>query len=187
MLPLPCGPHSGPGHPANPREDDLEGDQATVKVLFVCLGNICRSPLAEAVFRGLVRDAGLESRFNIDSAGTSGYHDGEGPDPRTIEVARRHGVRLESVSRRVTVRDLQRFDHILAMDDDNLAELNRLAAQAGVDARARLLREYDPEAAGDLEVPDPYFGGERGFERVQDIIERACGGLLEAIRKERGW
>jgi protein-tyrosine phosphatase len=168
-------------------EDDLEGAQTTVSVLFVCLGNICRSPLAEAVFRGLVREAGLESRFDIDSAGTSGYHDGESPDPRTIDVARRHGVTLESVSRRVTVRDLQRHDHVLAMDDDNLAELNRLAGQAGIDARPRLLREYDPEAAGDLEVPDPYYGGARGFERVQSIVERACEGLLEAIRKERGW
>jgi protein-tyrosine phosphatase len=168
-------------------EDDLEGDNATVSVLFVCLGNICRSPLAEGVFRGLVREAGLEDRFEVDSAGTSGYHDGECADPRTVDVARRRGIALESVSRRINVRDLHRFHYILAMDDDNLAELNRLADQADVDAPVRLLREYDPEAVGDLDVPDPYFGGARGFERVQDIVERSCIGLLQAIRDERGW
>jgi protein-tyrosine phosphatase len=134
-----------------------------------------------------VRDAGLADRFEIDSAGTSGYHDGEGPDPRTIEVARRRGVRLDSVSRRVTVEDLAHFDYVLAMDSDNLAELQRLARSAGKTPNLRLLREFDAEAAGDLEVPDPYFGGARGFEHVQDIVERSCVGLLDGIRSQRGW
>ena len=158
-----------------------------VSVLFVCLGNICRSPLAEGVFRGLAREAGLEDRFRVDSAGTSGYHDGEGPDPRTVKVARRRGITLDGVSRRVTVDDLERFDYILAMDEDNLTELRRLARSAGIEAPLRLLREFDPSTAGDLEVPDPYFGGARGFERVQEIVERSCEGLLAEIRRTRGW
>jgi protein-tyrosine phosphatase len=87
----------------------------------------------------------------------------------------------------VTVSDLKRFDRILAMDNDNIAELKRFAAQVGVDAPIRMLREFDVEAAGDLEVPDPYYGGGRGFERVQEIVERSCGGLLDEIRRERGW
>jgi len=158
-----------------------------ISVLFVCLGNICRSPLAEGVFRALVRDAGLEDRFEIDSAGTSGYHNGESPDPRTLEVARRRGVTLNGVSRRITVDDLRRFDHILAMDHDNLAELNRLAGRTGIEAQVRLLRQHDPESAGDLDVPDPYFGGPRGFETVQDIVERSCAALLDDVRSTTGW
>lgn len=168
-------------------EEELESENGRVSVLFVCLGNICRSPLAEGAFRGLVKEAGLEGRFEVDSAGTSGYHDGEGPDPRTVEVARRRGITLDGVSRRITAADLRRFDFILAMDGDNLSELERLAGRAGIDAPIRLLREYDPEADGDMEVPDPYFGGARGFERVQDIVERSCEALLAGIRRERGW
>lgn len=159
----------------------------SVSVLFVCLGNICRSPLAEGVFRALARDGGLDGRLEVDSAGTSGYHDGERPDPRTIEVARRRGIELNGVSRRVTEHDLRTFDHILAMDDDNLAELNRLAARHGIEREVRLLREFDAEADGDLVVPDPYFGGARGFENVQTIIERSCRGLLEELRRSNGW
>lgn len=157
-----------------------------MSVLFVCLGNICRSPLAEAVFRAQVRAAGLDDRFEVDSAGTSGYHDGESPDSRAVEVARRRGIRLDGTSRRVTVEDLRRFDHVLAMDDDNLAELRRLADRAGIDADIQLLREFDAEAGGDLSVPDPYFGGQHGFEHVQDIVERSCAALLDAIRSGRG-
>lgn len=123
----------------------------------------------------------------MDSAGTSGYHDGEGPDPRTIEVARSRGVRLNSVSRRITVDDLTHFDYILAMDNDNLAELQRLARSAGLNPNLRLLREFDAESAGDPEVPDPYFGGAHGFERVQDIVERSCAALLHEIRSRNGW
>jgi len=139
------------------------------------------------VFRALVRDAGLDGHLEIDSAGTSGYHDGESPDPRTLRVAGQRGVELNGVSRRVTEHDLRTFDHILAMDDDNLAELNRLSARLGIDREVRLLREFDPAADGDLTVPDPYFGGARGFENVQDIIERSCRGLLEELRRSNGW
>jgi protein-tyrosine phosphatase len=146
------------------------------------MGNICRSPLAASVFRALVREAGLEERFDIDSAGTSGYHIGEGPDPRTIRVAKRRGVVVDSAARRVSERDLRTFDYVIAMDLENVAKLRALAAKAGLEPNLVLLREFEPNAPAGAEVPDPYFSGTRGFEEVHDIIERACRGLLEHIR-----
>jgi len=157
-----------------------------VSVLFVCLGNICRSPLAEGVFRALVAESGLEASFVIDSAGTSGWHDGEPPDARATAVAKRRGVELGGTSRRVGGRDLRRFRHVIAMDGDNLGELRKLARRAAPDADIRLLREFDPRADGDRDVPDPYFGGEAGFENVHEIVERSCRGLLEALRERYG-
>jgi protein-tyrosine phosphatase len=151
-----------------------------IGVLFVCLGNICRSPLAEGVFRDLVEEAGLADRFRIDSAGTSGYHDGEGPDPRTVEVARARGVVLDHVSRRVRPIDFEIFEYIIAMDGDNLRKLQRLDLEAQGEAEIALLRSFE-EGDGDLHVPDPYFGGPRGFEDVHDMVERACRGLLAHI------
>jgi len=147
------------------------------------MGNICRSPLAEAVFRELVSRDGLSASFDIDSAGTSGYHDGEAADPRTIEVAARRGVRVDSISRRVTVHDFDRFSVILAMDEDNLERLEHLSAKVGASPEIRLLREFDPDADGDLAVPDPYYGGTRGFDHVQDIVERSCRVLLHELRR----
>ena len=158
-----------------------------VGVLFVCLGNICRSPLAEAVFRKVVVDAGLEGRIEIDSAGTSGYHDGESPDPRTTSVAAERGVTVAGSSRRITGADLDRFQYIVVMDRENLAEVERLVERAGgSSSRVHLFREFDPEADGDLEVPDPYFGGPRGFHDVHDLVERSAEGLLEHIRETDG-
>jgi len=156
-------------------------------VLFVCLGNICRSPLAEAVFRKQVREAGLEDRFEVDSAGTSSYHEGEGPDPRTVKVARARGVEMTGRARQIRREDAKRFDYIIAMDESNLRDVQRLVAEAGVHSpRVMRLREFDPEASGDLDVPDPYYGGPRGFEDVHDIVERSCAALLEHIIAERG-
>jgi len=157
-----------------------------IGVLFICLGNICRSPLAEGVFRGLVREAGLEHAFEIDSAGTSDYHEGELADPRTIAVARRRGIELTSRSRPITVEDIERFDYLVVMDSSNLRDVRRLAASVRPDARIQRLREYDPEAFGDLDVPDPYYGGEKGFVLVQEIVERSCVRLLEHLRAEHG-
>ncbi|HEY8468558.1 MAG TPA: low molecular weight protein-tyrosine-phosphatase [Longimicrobiales bacterium] len=162
-------------------------NEQRIGVLFVCLGNICRSPLAEAVFRAQVKRAGLEDRFYVDSAGTSAYHEGEEPDPRAKQVARARGVELTGRARQIYEADVHRFDYIVAMDESNRADVQRLVARAGRHApQVRLLREFDPEAGGDLEVPDPYYGGPDGFELVHDIVERACAGLLAHICAERG-
>ncbi len=159
----------------------------TISVLFVCLGNICRSPLAEAVFRDVVTEAGLDDRFRIDSAGTSGYHDGEAPDRRTAEVAARRGVTVSGSSRRVTRDDATTFDYLVAMDADNRREVERLV-EAATPAEApavHLLREFDPEADpdDDFAVPDPYFGGPHGFENVHDLVERSARGFLEYLKE----
>ena len=155
-----------------------------IRVLFVCLGNICRSPLAEGVFRKVVEEAGLAERFEIDSAGTSDYHRGEPPDPRTVEVAARRGLKLEHAARQVTMSDLESFDYVIAMDASNLGKIERLARQQRGRAEVHLLRAFDPEAGDDLEVPDPYFGGADGFENVHEMVERASEGLLEHIRAQ---
>jgi protein-tyrosine phosphatase len=156
-----------------------------IRVLFVCLGNICRSPLAEAVFAAQVRSAGLAHMFEIDSAGTSSYHEGELADPRTRAVARAHGIDLTSRSRPVTEADVHRFDYLIVMDSDNLEAVRRLADRVRPDAQVFRLREFDGEARGEPDVPDPYYGGRRGFDLVQTVIERSCAGLLAHIRALR--
>ncbi len=156
-----------------------------VRVLFVCLGNICRSPLAEAVFRQQVAERGLQDRFEIDSAGTSGYHDGAPPDRRSTETARRRGVELTGRSRRVSPDDLRRFDYVIAMDAENEAALRDLLAGSGGAARVHRLREWDPRPDGG-DVPDPYYGGPRGFDDVHDIVERASAGFLEHVVQAHG-
>ena len=150
-------------------------------VLFVCLGNICRSPLAEGVFRHLVEEEGLADRFDVDSAGTGAWHVGEPPDGRASMVAQSHGISLDSRARQVEAEDLDRFHHILAMDRSNLQELRRMVDLSGADVAVHLLREYDPEPDGD-EVPDPYYGGADGFEHVYKMVLRSCEALLEDIR-----
>lgn len=157
-----------------------------LSVLFICLGNICRSPLAEGVFRGLVREAGLDHAFEIDSAGTSDYHEGDPADPRTIAVARARGIELTSRSRPVTEADVEAFDYLIVMDSSNLRDVRGLATPIRPDARIHRLREFDPDAAGDLDVPDPYYGGEEGFHLVQEIVERASAALLTHLREEHG-
>lgn len=158
----------------------------TVSVLFVCLGNICRSPLAEAVFRKKVEEAGLGHRFRIDSAGTSGYHDGESPDDRTRRVAAHRGVQVRGSSRRITEEDVRAFDYLVAMDRDNLRNVEALVQRVGPNdggPQARLLREFDPGADDSLDVPDPYFGGPRGFDDVHDMVERAAEGFLGFLKQ----
>ena len=157
-----------------------------LKVLFVCLGNICRSPLGEGVVRHLVEGEGLSERFIIDSAGTSSYHIGDPPDPRTTAVAHARGVKLTGAARQVTLQDLNDFDYVIAMDAENLANLHRLAKGRAATAEIRLLREFDDEASSNSDVPDPYYGGPRGFEDVHDIVERSCRSLLAHIRREQG-
>lgn len=148
-------------------------------VLFVCLGNICRSPLAEGVFLHLVEREGLQDHFAVDSAGTGAWHVGERPDRRSVAIAAKHGVDLPGRARQVTPEDLSRFDHVLAMDRENLAALEAMADGDG--ARISLLRAYDPSGEGD-EVPDPYYGGDNGFQVVYDMVLRSCERLLEELR-----
>lgn len=155
-----------------------------VSVLFVCLGNICRSPLAEGVFTSLLEQEGMADRFRVDSAGTGSWHVGEPPDRRAAAVARRHGIRLTGRARRTAAEDLDAFDWVIAMDTSNLRALERLG-DGGATARLHLLREFEPEGDGeDLDVPDPYYGGDDGFQRVYEMIERCCRGLLDHIRDE---
>lgn len=159
--------------------------QDRIRVLFVCMGNICRSPVAEAVFRHQVTERGLDDRFEIDSAGTSGYHDGDPPDRRSTETARRRGITLAGRSRRVTADDLRAFDYVIAMDADNERELRRILSASGGTSRVHRLREWDPRP-DDGDVPDPYYGGARGFDDVHDIVERASAAFLDHVVREHG-
>ncbi|WP_207061098.1 low molecular weight protein-tyrosine-phosphatase [Motiliproteus sp. SC1-56] len=153
-----------------------------LSVLFVCLGNICRSPTAHGVFLRLIEEAGLEGRVAVDSAGTAAYHIGKAPDPRTREAAVRRGYDLSALrARQVEPEDFQRFDYILAMDNSNLADLRDLAP-AGGRARVQLFLEFAGSGAPS-EVPDPYYGGADGFDQVLDLVEGAARGLLVEINQ----
>ncbi|HXU94551.1 MAG TPA: low molecular weight protein-tyrosine-phosphatase [Gallionella sp.] len=152
-----------------------------IGVLFICMGNICRSPTAEAVFRHYVENAGLSGHILIDSAGTHDYHIGEPPDARTRRAAQQRGYDMSALrGRQVGVEDFERFDYVLAMDRANLAILERLAQRSGGDPH--LFLEYAKHHK-EREVPDPYYGGPEGFERVLDMVEDAAEGLLQHIRK----
>ena len=155
------------------------------RVLFVCMGNICRSPLAECVFGHLARARGVAHLFEVDSAGTSGYHVGEPPDRRSAATARARGVEVAGKSRKLAAADLASFDYVVVMDAQNLAEVDALRRTAGGAARVHRLREWDP-SPGSPDVPDPYYGGARGFEDVHDIVERSCASLLDHLLEERG-
>jgi protein-tyrosine phosphatase len=159
-----------------------------MRILFVCMGNICRSPTAEATMRALVAEAGLEHEIEVDSAGTGAWHAGEAPDARATKAAKARGIALTGTARQVTARDFFDFDFLVAMDRSNLGVLWELAPGEEARSKARLLREFEPEltagAAGQrLDVPDPYYGGGRGFEEVLDIVDASCRGLLEQIRE----
>lgn len=157
-------------------------------VLFVCLGNICRSPLAEGIFIHRARVRGVLERFDVDSCGTGSWHVGEPADPRSRAVARKHGIELACVGRQFHPgRDVERFHWLIPMDRSNRREL----LQAGADpARVRLLRSFDPGMIGaeerELDVPDPYTGSDVGFDRVFRMLDRACEGLLDFLEGFRG-
>ena len=161
------------------------GQAPPTRVLFVCMGNICRSPAAEGVFLHLLAEAGLDDCFTVDSAGTGGWHVGHRADRRMIAAAERRGIHLPSRARQIEAADLQRFDHILTMDADNLAAVQRLERQAPGRARISPLTDHCRQLRSP-EVPDPYYGGEDGFERVLDLLEDACAGLLEDLLQARG-
>jgi len=157
-----------------------------VRVCFVCLGNICRSPTAAAVMRHLVKQAGLGKRIAIDSAGTGDWHVGGARDKRSRAVGVARGIPLSGVARQFVAEDFDDFDQVLAMDRSNRDDLLRMARDGRDRAKVALLRSFDPTAPADAEVPDPYYGGPRGFEEVFDICERACHGLLAALTRESG-
>jgi protein-tyrosine phosphatase len=165
-----------PGEPA-------AGARATpYRVLFVCSGNICRSPLGEAIFRHLAAESGQDGRFEVDSAGTHGWHQGEPADLRARRVGRRRGVAVTSIARAVVSSDFERFDLIVAMDRGHLREL-RSRCPAPRRDRIRLMREFEGGARnGDRDVPDPYYDGEEAFEHVFELLDRCCRGLLDELR-----
>ena len=153
-----------------------------MRILFVCLGNICRSPTAEAVLRELAAREAPELTLEVDSAGTAEYHVGQPPDPRTRAAAARRGYDLSALrARTVESTDFERFDLILAMDRDNLKALRR-RAPSHTHERLRLFLEFSPDAAPE-DVPDPYYGGPNGFEEVLDLVEAATRGLLKHLRQ----
>ena len=155
-----------------------------VNVLFVCLGNICRSPLAEGIFKKLVRNAELDSFIFSDSAGTSRWHIDEPPDLRSIQIAEKNGVQLNHLGRQVTTEDLEKFDYILAMDNENYEEIVRLKDDGLFQkAKIRLMRDYDNQQSG-ADIPDPYYGGPGGFQIVYDMLEESLSNFLGSIMKE---
>lgn len=154
----------------------------SVSVLFVCLGNICRSPTADVVFRQYVREAGLEEKIRIDSAGTGDWHIGRAPDPRTQEAAARRGYDMSSLrARQVTPADFYAFDVVLAMDNANLADLEAMRPADANGTLARFL-DYATDSA-EREVPDPYYGGNDGFDQVLDLVEDGARGLLASLQE----
>jgi protein-tyrosine phosphatase len=156
-----------------------------IRLLFVCMGNICRSPTAEGVMRALLREQGLEDVVEVDSAGTGAWHVGDPPDARATAAARARGITLEGAARAVTRADFADYDLILAADRRNLRDLAGIVP-AEARSRVHLLRDFDPASDGapDLDVPDPYYGGDDGFEHVLDLVDAACRGLLDRLRAD---
>ena len=158
----------------------------SVAVCFVCLGNICRSPTAEGIFRKLVREARLDGRVTVESRGTGDWHTGEPADTRARAAAKRRGVMLDGVACRFERVDFARFDYILSMDTRVLDTLRRLARSDDERDRVHNFRAFDPDAPPDAPVPDPYYGGADGFDEVFDICEAGCRGLLATVRDRLG-
>jgi protein-tyrosine phosphatase len=151
-----------------------------MKICFVCQGNIIRSPLAENMFRHLAEMRGVDGQYQLDSAGTSAYHVGEPPDRRMRQVARKRGFEYDGQARQFRRDEFDQHDLILAMDRSNLKILKSWADDDQL-AKIHLMREYDPQQGGNLDVPDPYYGGPEGFEDTYEIVKRSCEGLLEAL------
>ncbi len=152
-----------------------------IKVVFVCLGNICRSPMAEGIFKKLVLDKELANQIQVDSAGTSGYHRGSYPDPRMRETAVQHNIKLESRSRKFVKDDFKKFDYIVAMDDQNIADIKSMISdKLSEDFELIKLRTFDADASGE-DVHDPYYDTMNGFERCYRVLNESCENLLNHI------
>jgi len=152
-----------------------------LRICFVCLGNICRSPTAEGVFQHIINKNGFSSLVEVDSAGTAAYHVGEPANSKSRMIADQNGVTLNSRARKFEYSDLEYFDLVIAMDKENLRDLQRLDRKGQYRSKIFLLRDFDP-VPGDREVPDPYYGGINGFELVYEIVLRSCESLLDAVR-----
>lgn len=150
------------------------------KILFVCLGNICRSPLAEAIFKHKLKQRGIEDQFEVDSCGTANYHIGDPPDTRTIANAQRQGITIDHIGRQLQPIDLDYYDLIVAMDKSNLANIFKLQYKEEQIGKITLMREYDPLQNGE-EVPDPYYGDEKGFQTVFEILDRSTEALIDKL------
>ncbi|MFJ3822956.1 low molecular weight protein-tyrosine-phosphatase [Streptomyces nodosus] len=156
----------------------------TYRVCFVCTGNICRSPMAESVFRAHVERAGLHELVEVDSAGTGDWHEGAGADPRTVAVLEEHGYDSDHIARQFQSSWFSRLHLVIALDSGHLEALRRLAPAPEEAAKIRLLRSYDPAAVGGLDVPDPYYGELDGFRACLGMVEAASPGLLTAVQAE---
>ncbi len=152
------------------------------EICFVCLGNICRSPLAEGVFQALIQEEGLENQIITHSAGTGNWHVGSPPDTRMKATARKKGVPLTSRAQQIQPGDIRRFDLILAMDQSNRDTLEYMCSPEVAAKKIRLFRSFDPEANSDLDVPDPYYGRDDGFEYVFQIVHRTCPSILDYVK-----
>jgi protein-tyrosine phosphatase len=152
-----------------------------IGVLFVCLGNICRSPLAEGIFKRKVEEAGLNEFIAIDSAGTSGWHINEPPDRRSADIARKNGIRLDHYGQQISPKDFDQFDYIIAMDGDNYDDIIRMRDSHGNGkAEVLIMREFDDQQSGS-DVPDPYYGGPNGFQLVYDLLDESLSNFLNKI------
>jgi protein-tyrosine phosphatase len=151
------------------------------RILFVCLGNICRSPLAEAIFKHKINNLGLDQYFESDSCGTSNYHIGGTPDPRTIANALKNGVTMDHFGRQLCVNDLEVYDYVLAMDQSNYQNILKLANAQQYSGKVALMRSFDPIGKGG-EVPDPYHGGETHFQEVFDILDRTMDNFVDHLQ-----
>jgi protein-tyrosine phosphatase len=155
------------------------------RILFVCLGNIIRSPLAENLFRHLAAQEGMNGRYEVDSAGTGGWHAGESPDARMRRTASRHGLVYDGSARQIRLSDFDRYDLIVAMDTDNRNELAERARTPEQRRKIRLLRDFDPASGPNASVPDPYYGGDEAFEATYRVVEAGVAGLLKSLQAHK--